>query len=226
VGVPRVLAEEERHLAVLEIGARVRAHHLVGDPELAGLFLGKGARAMDRAERGACRASVGPRKMVPLAAAAVIEDRFAAVRVADLRESLGDFTDGGFPVHLFVGPVAAPAQRSGQAVRPVLVEVEAVRLLARVALRDRVRVVPAEPHEAATFLAAELDLDAAVALAEDAGRGLPFGVRGDGLGHWRLLSAFRRALGRGREGACRGDAVGANGSGCLMQLICAAMLRP
>ena len=57
----------------------------------------------------------------------------------------------------------------------VLVVVEAQRLLARVALRRRVGLVAADPLEAAAVVAAEAHLDAAVALAQDARRGVPLG---------------------------------------------------
>ena len=42
---PRVLAQEQSHLAVLEVAARVAADHLRRDPELAGLLLRERARA-------------------------------------------------------------------------------------------------------------------------------------------------------------------------------------
>src|SRR5512143_2767380 len=58
-----------------------------------------------------------------------------------------------------------------------LVVVEPVRLLAGVALRGRVALVAPQPDQVAPALAAQLDLEAAVALAEDAGGGLPGGRR-------------------------------------------------
>src|SRR6185369_9123581 len=112
--------------------------------------------------------------MVPLTAAAVVENRLAAVFVANRREARRDLADRGIPVNLLEGSVRAPAQRLGQPVRSVLVEVEAMRLLACVASRRRVRVVAAKLHQAATILASELNLDSAVALAQDAGRRFPF----------------------------------------------------
>ena len=48
---PRVLADEQRHLGVLELAARVGAVQAVLDPELAGLLLRERARAVARADR-------------------------------------------------------------------------------------------------------------------------------------------------------------------------------
>ncbi len=50
VALPRVLADEQRDLAVLEVGPDHGAEHLGVDPELAGLLLGQRVRAVPRAE--------------------------------------------------------------------------------------------------------------------------------------------------------------------------------
>lgn len=65
--------------------------------------------------------------------------------------------------------------RSGWVIRsgPFLVVIEPARLLAQVAPRRRVRLVAARAHDMAPVVAAELHLDAAVALAEYAGGLLP-----------------------------------------------------
>ena len=72
---------------------------------------------------------------------------------------------------------------------PFLVMVEAQRLLARVALRRRVGLVAADALEAPGWAdrdggipVAEADLDAAVALAQDACGGLPVSLLGGLLG--------------------------------------------
>ena len=131
---PRVLAEEQRDLAVLEVAARVAAEHLRRDPELAGLLLRERARA-DSTDPSSARVARAVRagQVVALSAAAVVEDRLAAVRVADRREARGDLADRGVPVDLLEAAVGATAQRLRQAVRAVLVVVEARGLLARVA---------------------------------------------------------------------------------------------
>ena len=172
---PRVLAQEQRHLAVLEVGARIAADHLLGDPELAGLLLRERTRAVDRAERRARAARVGAGQMVPLPAATVVEDRLAAVRVAHRGEALRDLADRGVPVDLLEAAVGAAAQRHGQPVRAVLVVIEPRRLLARIAARGRVGVVAAYAHQTPAVFAAELHLDPAVALAQDAGGRFPVG---------------------------------------------------
>src|SRR6185437_10436877 len=51
VRVPGVLAEEEGHVAPLELGARERAEDALGHPELARLLLRERARPPSRAER-------------------------------------------------------------------------------------------------------------------------------------------------------------------------------
>ena len=111
--------------------------------------------------------------MVPLPAGAVVEDRLAAVAVDDATEPGGHLGDGRVPVDLLVRAVGPAAHRGGQAVPPVLVVVEAQSLLAGVALRGGVGLVAPDPLEAAPVLTAPADLDAAVDVAEDAGRRLP-----------------------------------------------------
>src|SRR5215472_16107759 len=70
----------------------------------------------------------------------------------------------------------------------VLIVVQAERLLTGVALRGGVRLVSSDVFETATVRAAELDEDAAIALAEDARRRFPVGAAlGGCLGRHRLL---------------------------------------
>ena len=78
--------------------------------------------------------------------------------------------------------VRATAQRGEQALGIVLVEVDALRLLAGVAAGDRVATVPAYPRDVPPVRATELDLDPAVALAEETGGGAPVGAVHGGLG--------------------------------------------
>ena len=94
--------------------------------------------------------------------------------------------------------VGAAPQRARQPMRPVLVEVHARGLLAGVALRGRVGIVAAHTHQVAPALAAELDLEAAVAFAQDAGRFDPRGVvRGRGVGRRRQARAHGKSPGSG-----------------------------
>ena len=171
--LPRVLADEQRHLGVGEVAARVAAVELRVDPELAGLLLRERAGAVARAERAQRRGAVGAAEVVPLAAAAVVEDRLAAVLVADGGEALGQLGDRGVPVDLLEAAVGHPLERRLQAVAAVLVAVEAHRLVARVAVRLDVLAIAADALEGAPV---DVDLDAAVALAEDAGGFLPGGL--------------------------------------------------
>src|SRR5262249_30634691 len=211
---PGILAEEERHLAVLEVGARVAAHHPARDPELTRLLLGERAGAMDRAKNGARAPAVRAREVVPLPAATIVEDRLPAMGVADGGEARRDLTDCGLPVDLLEGAVVAPAQRLRQAVGTVLVEVEPQGLLAGVSLRRGMRIVASHADEPPPAGTAQLDLDAAVALAQDTGGRLPLGLAGGGLlGHvlvhigrrypiWLLdatiSSGYSRTMGRKR----------------------------
>src|SRR5262249_39015783 len=144
--------------------------HPVGDPELAGLLLRERARPVARAERAPGRRGVGAGEVVALPAAAVIEDARAAVAVADGGQARGHLADRRVPVALLEGAVRLAAERREQPVAPVLVEVELVRLLAGVAARRGVALVAAQADEAAPV---ELHLEAAVALAQDAGGRLP-----------------------------------------------------
>jgi hypothetical protein len=58
----------------------------------------------------------------------------------------------------------------------VLIEVEPMRFLAGIALGSGMRLVTAHFDEVTAVIAAKLDLYAAIALAEDARRGLPLRV--------------------------------------------------
>ena len=78
---PRVLADEHRHLGVLELAAGVAAVEVGVDPRLAGLLLRQRVGAVARTERLQERAAVGAAEVVALAAAAVVEDLVAAVGV-------------------------------------------------------------------------------------------------------------------------------------------------
>ena len=167
---PWVLADEHRHLGVLELAAGVPAVELVVDPRLPGLLLRQRTGPVARTEGFQERPAVRPAEVVPLATAAVVEDLVAAVGVADVCEALGDLGDRGVPVDLLVAAVGAAPHRRGQPGAVVLVVVQAQRLVAGVALRTRMVLVSADLRERAAF---GLDDDSAVALAEDARGGLP-----------------------------------------------------
>src|SRR4051794_24923033 len=82
VRLPRVLADEHRDLRALVVAGRVAARppeRLPADPELPRLLLRGRVRRVARPEGGAGRGAEPAAEMVPLAPAAVIEDRLAAV---------------------------------------------------------------------------------------------------------------------------------------------------
>ena len=105
--------------------------------------------------------------MVALAAASVVEDRLAAVLVANRPQALGDLGDRRVPVDLLERAVRAPAQRRRQAVAGVLVVVEALGLLTGIAVRARACLVAPDRRQVPVL---DLHLDAAVEAAEDARR--------------------------------------------------------
>ena len=185
VRLPRVLADEHRHLGVLEVGAHHGAEELGVDEELARLLLGQRVGLERGAERGAGRARVPAAEMVPLAAAAVIEDRRPTPRVSDVPEPGRNFGDRGVPVDLLERAVVAAPERGRQPVAAVLVVVEAQGLLAGVALRRRVGLVAADAFEAAAVVTSEPDLDSAVSLAQDARRRMPLRAAAVVLWHAR-----------------------------------------
>src|SRR5262245_21421544 len=124
--MPGVFAQEQRHFAVLEVGARDRTEHAMAHPELARLLLSERARAITRTERTPRRARVHAGQVVTLPAAAVIKDAVASVRIAHARQALRDFAHGRVPVDGFEAAVAAPAQRLGQPITAVLIVIQAV----------------------------------------------------------------------------------------------------
>ena len=84
VRLPRVLADEHRDFAMLEIAVDAATHHLALHPRFAGLLLGERIGAVLDAERLQRAVGVGRAEVIALAAAAVVQDRVAAVLVADL----------------------------------------------------------------------------------------------------------------------------------------------
>ncbi len=115
-----------------------RAEHLALHPELAGLLLRQRVGAILHAERLQRRIAICATQMVSLSAAAVVEDALAAVLRADRCSSFCAISRMAVrPVDRLVRSVGPPAHRRAQAVRAVLVVVQPLRLLAHVALRDR-----------------------------------------------------------------------------------------
>src|SRR5581483_3381143 len=173
--LPRVLAHEDADLGLGEVGPHDGgAEHGGVHPELAGLLLGQRTGAELRPVGGQRRAGVGAPQMVALATTAVVEDRLTAVLGADGPQPGGDLGDGGVPADLLVGAVGPAAQRAQHPLgAAVLVAVQPQRLLAGVALGARVPLVAPHLLQAAAVGATEADLEAAVALAQDAGGGRP-----------------------------------------------------
>src|SRR5262245_19939742 len=196
VRLPRVLADEDGDFTVLEVAADGRAQHQAIDPRFAGFLLRDRARPELRAERAQRRRAVEAAEVVSLPAAAVVQDRLAAVRVPHGREPPGDLGHRGVPVDLLERAVRATAQRMEHALAPtVLIVIEAKGLLTGIALRAGMRLVAPDLLKTATVLTAELDQDAAVALAEDARRRFPVGsALGGDLGRHRLLQRLREYL--------------------------------
>ena len=110
VALPRVLAHEDSHLGVFEIGAREPAHHLGVNPELASLLLRQRVRLETRTHRPECGARISTAKMVALPATAVGEDRRPTVLVTHLGKPRGCFGDCCIPVDLFIRTVSAPTK--------------------------------------------------------------------------------------------------------------------
>jgi hypothetical protein len=166
LGHPWVLADEHRNLGALELAAGVRAVHPVLDPRLPRLLLRQRAGPVARPQRPKERAAVAAAQVVPLAAAAVVQDRLAAVGVSNLGAALRDPPDRGLPVNLLKAPIWTSSERRRQPVAAVLIVVKPHRLVARIALGTGVLLVAPDSSEPAPV---ELDLDPAVALAQDAG---------------------------------------------------------
>src|SRR4029453_7644447 len=170
VGLPRVLSDEHGHFAMLEIAVDAAAHHLPLHPRFAGLLLGERVGAVLHTERLQRVVGIGRPEVIALAAAPVIEDAFAAVLVPDALELGGDLPNGSGPVDALVAAVRAPAHWRVNTIGAVLVVVHALRLLAQVALGNRVGLVAADASDA---IVACLDFEAAIDRAQDAGRLLP-----------------------------------------------------
>src|SRR5439155_26621037 len=81
----------------------------------------------------------------------------------------------------------------------VLIKVESMCLLAGITLGCWMRIVATHFHQVATVFAAELDFDAAVALTENAGGGLPVRARDTRSGDVRWHSRPPRPCSRERR---------------------------
>jgi hypothetical protein len=115
--------------------------------------------------------------MVPLPAATVVENRGSAVCVPHGGKTSRYLSNCRVPIDLLEAAVFPTTERRGDSVRPVLIVVEAVGLLTSVALGGGVRFVPSNSSEVALSLTAQLHLETAIALTENARCFIP------GLGH-------------------------------------------
>ena len=97
--------------------------------------------------------------MISLAASTVIEDAAAAPSLAHLEKAIRHLPDSSIPVDFLEGAVWPASQRGGQAVTPVLIEVDALRFLACIPLRCDMIAIAADPRDATSI---EFPLDAAV----------------------------------------------------------------
>ena len=113
--------------------------------------------------------------MIPLPAAAVIEDARAAPLLAHLEEARGDLADCGVPVDFLESAVGPPPHRRGQPIPAILVVVNPLRLLAGIALRRDMLPVTADTRDMPSL---ELHLDSAIDTAQDANRLLPVFTHG------------------------------------------------
>ena len=109
--------------------------------------------------------------MIALAAAAIERKALAAVAIDQLAQPRCDFRDRGVPVDLVEGAVGAAAQRRRQPVLVMRVIGNAGGLVAEIALGFRILAVAAHLRDAVVI---DQNLDAAIDIAEIAGRLLPF----------------------------------------------------
>ncbi len=131
--LPRVLADEHRHFAVLEVAVVAAAEHLALHPEFAGLFLRQRVGAVLHAERLQRGVAIGTTEVIALTTATVIEDGLAAPARLDRLQALRDFADGDIPADRLIAAVGLAAHRRGDPVGAILVVIHALRLLAHVA---------------------------------------------------------------------------------------------
>ena len=161
---------------MLEVTVHAGAEHLALDPEFAGLLLRQRVGTELVADRLQKTVGVGAAEVVALATAPVIKNALAAVCSLDRHELVCDFANRHVPANRLVTPVRSTAQGRGQPVSAILVVIHALRLLADVAPRGRVRVIAADLDDMTAMLPAELHLNAAVDAAQDAGGLFPLGV--------------------------------------------------
>ena len=123
--------------------------------------------------------------MIALPTAAIECERLTAVTASNVAQALRNLADSGIPVYSFKAAVASLSKRRGEAIGMILIIVEPLRLLTRVASGGRMRAVAANLHDLPPL---GHRLDAAVDVAEAACRRMPL-VFGRYCGHgntpWR-----------------------------------------
>src|SRR5215471_14761081 len=154
--------------------AGLAAEHVAVDPEVAGLLLRQRVEDLARAEPTQHRIGIGAAGVVALAATAIERDALAAVTVDHLAQPRRDLGYRGVPVDFVEAAVGATAQRRGQPVPVMGVKGNARGLVAEIALRFRIVAVAAHFRDPALI---DQDLDAAIDVAEIAGRLSPFRCR-------------------------------------------------
>src|SRR5690242_5575543 len=111
--------------------------------------------------------------MIPLPAAAVVENRLAAVLRLYREKPICDFSNRSVPIDRFKCPVRSAAKRRRQTIRSVLVGVEPLRLFAGIAFRGRIRFVASDSLDASSVRSAGLNLDSTVQAAQYASGLMP-----------------------------------------------------
>src|SRR5262249_28407355 len=122
-----------------------------------------------------------------LAATAIERKPLAAVAADDFAQFGGDLRDGRVPVDRVKAAIGAAAQRRGQPVAGVRIEVNARSLVAEISLRVWVVAAPRQLADALVF---NQILEAVIDVAEIAGGLAPVGARHGHLFHCGTASVY------------------------------------
>ena len=180
VGDLRVGPHDEEEARVLGVGMEERgggsAEHPLVEEVVLRLLLREGVEPAARAERAQEADTVGAVHVVALSADADQRDRTGRVPVPDLAQPAGDLADRRVPGDALERPVRTAAQRVLGALRVAHVGPDAERLVADVALGDRVALVGAHLDDLAV---PHVDAQPAVVAAQHARGGEVVAVERD-----------------------------------------------
>ncbi len=173
MGLPGIGADDHHVVRGFNIFAHMAGlsdEQFTVDPEIAGFFLRQATIEIGRAKGGAQRTAIHAAHVIALAAATVIGKDVVAVGFAQGNELLGHLADRGVPVDRLIGAIWPASQRLREPLLMMLIVFQPGRLLAQVALGNRVVLIAAYLVDVSVV---DLDFQTAIQTANHTSRLVP-----------------------------------------------------